>query len=158
MHYKSTWKPHQDARLLDPLWPGHKNKDCSCSRQGLTPVSSSIQCQPTASKKWYAFKESKFCIKEFPRLVLFRRQYSKMPVSRSSSTIKVHHLAAGDRLRKKTHLKVDLRLQGIPQDAVLEDRGRVTKIQELVDKLRSEYRTDSVIAALRRKWKIQQVQ
>ena len=31
-------------------------------------------------------------------------------------------------------------------DAVLGDQGRMTKIQKMVDKLRTEYRTESVIA------------
>ena len=35
--------------------------------------------------------------------------------------------------------EVDLRIQGIRQDAVLEDQGRMTKIQEVVDKLRPGY-------------------
>ena len=48
-------------------------------------------------------------------------------------------------------LKVDLRVQGIPEDAVLEDQGRMTKIQELVDKLQSEYQSESVIADVREK-------
>ena len=30
-------------------------------------------------------------------------------------------------------LKVNLRIQGIPQDAVLEDQERMTKIQEVVE-------------------------
>ena len=50
---------------------------------------------------------------------------------------KAHNQAAGDR---------HLRIQGIPQDAVLEDQGRMTKIRELVKTLRTEYRTESVIA------------
>ena len=44
--------------------------------------------------------------------------------------------------------------QGIPQDALLEDQGRMTNIQELVDKLRSEYQTESVISDLWEKRKI----
>ena len=44
--------------------------------------------------------------------------------------------------------EVDLRLQGIPQDPVLEDQGRITNIQELVDKLRTENQTESIVADL----------
>ena len=37
---------------------------------------------------------------------------------------------------------------------MLEDQGRMTQIQELVDKLRSEYQTESVVAHLRKKGKL----
>ena len=59
VHHKSTWKPHQDAVYLIHFGQGTRTKDCSCSRQGLMPLSSTIQCEPTASKKWYASKEKK---------------------------------------------------------------------------------------------------
>ena len=36
----------------------------------------------------------------------------------------------------------------MPQNAVLEDQGRVTKIQDLVHTLRTQSRTESVIADL----------
>ena len=39
--------------------------------------------------------------------------------------------------------KIDLRVQ---ENAVLEDQGRVTNIQGLVDTLRTQHRTESVIA------------
>ena len=41
--------------------------------------------------------------------------------------------------------KVDLRSQGIPQDAEIEDRETMSNIQELVDMLRTGYQTESVI-------------
>ena len=41
--------------------------------------------------------------------------------------------------------KIDLRIQGVPQDSGLKDQGRMTQIQEVVDKLRTEYRTESDI-------------
>ena len=44
--------------------------------------------------------------------------------------------------------KTDLRVQGVPQNAVLEDQGRVTRIQDLVHTVRTQYRTESVIADL----------
>ena len=44
--------------------------------------------------------------------------------------------------------KTDLHLQGVPQNAVLEDKGRVTKIQDLVHTLKPQSRTESVIADL----------
>ena len=102
-------------RLLDPL--GHGRKDCSLARQGLAPLSFTIQCQPTASKKWYPFKETEHYIREFP-------------------------------LAEENPFKVDLRIQGIPQNTVLQDQRRMTKIRGLVNKLRTEYRTESVITDL----------
>ena len=51
------------------------------------------------------------------------------------------------------NLKVDPSIQGIPQDAVHKDQGRMTQIEELVDKLRIEYQTESIIADLGKKGK-----
>ena len=42
--------------------------------------------------------------------------------------------------------KVDFRIEGIPQDAILEDRERMTQIKKMVDKLRDGYHTKSIIA------------
>ena len=42
--------------------------------------------------------------------------------------------------------KIDLHVQEVPKNAVLEDQGRMTKIQNLVNTLRTQYRTESVIA------------
>ena len=65
-------------------------------------MSLTIQCWPTASKKWYPFKETELYIREFP-------------------------------LAEENPFKVDLRIQGIPQNAALEDQGSMTKIRELVN-------------------------
>ena len=37
---------------------------------------------------------------------------------------------------------ISVRIDGIPQGIVLEDQERMTKIQELVDKLRAGYHTE----------------
>ena len=44
--------------------------------------------------------------------------------------------------------KIDLRVQGVPQNAVLEDQGRAPKIQDVVHTLRTQSRTESVITDL----------
>ena len=50
-------------------------------------------------------------------------------------------------VEEEHYFEVELRIQRTPQDAVREDQGRLTKKkQDLVDKLRTEYRTESVIA------------
>ena len=54
--------------------------------------------------------------------------------------------------------KIDLRVQGVPQNAVPEDQGRVTKIRDLVKTLSTEYRTESVTADLSKTGGIQQIQ
>ena len=55
--------------------------------------------------------------------------------------------------------KIDLRVERVPQIAVLEDQGRVTKIQDLVHTLRTQNRTESVFADLLSKTgKVQYVQ
>ena len=51
---------------------------------------------------------------------------------------------------EETQFKVDLRTQRIPQDAVIEDRERRSKIQELVDKLPTGCQTESIIKDLRK--------
>ena len=43
---------------------------------------------------------------------------------------------------------IDLRVQRVPQTAVLEHQGRTTMIRELVETTRTEYQTESVIADL----------
>ena len=53
--------------------------------------------------------------------------------------------AEGDRF------KIDLRVQGVPHKEVLEDQGRVTKIQDLALTLRTQQSgTESVIADLKK--------
>ena len=54
---------------------------------------------------------------------------------------------------KTQPFKVDFRIHGIPQDAVLEDQARTTEIQEQVDKLLCEHQTESVVADLSEKSK-----
>ena len=49
------------------------------------------------------------------------------------------------RVLRETTLKIDLRVQAVPQNAALEDQGRMTKIQILVHTLRTQSRTESVI-------------
>ena len=47
---------------------------------------------------------------------------------------------------RQTIKQIDLRVQETPQNAALEDQGRVTKIQDLVHTLRTQSRTESFIA------------
>ena len=55
-------------------------------------------------------------------------------------------------------LKVDLIIQGIPQNALLEDQGRMTQIEELLDKLRTGYQTASIVTDFGQETHIQKVQ
>ena len=75
----------------------NREDDTSC-KQGLMPLSFTIQCQPTALKMWYAFQETTFWIKGFPRLDQLRKEYSKT-LGRWS---KANNQAARDRLRRET--------------------------------------------------------
>ena len=45
--------------------------------------------------------------------------------------------------------KIDLHVQGVPQNAVLQDQGRMTKIQDLVHTLRTQSQTESFITDLK---------
>ena len=56
----------------------------------------------------------------------------------------------------RIHLKVDLTMQGIPQDGVLEDQGRMTNNEELLDKLRTGYQTASIVTDLDKKRKFKE--
>ena len=47
--------------------------------------------------------------------------------------------------------KVDLRIEGTPHDATLEDQERMTKIQKLADKLRAGYYAESIITEFRKR-------
>ena len=52
--------------------------------------------------------------------------------------------------------KIDIIIQGIPQNAVLEDQGSMTtKIQYLVQTLRTQHQTESVIADLNKTGNVQ---
>ncbi len=44
--------------------------------------------------------------------------------------------------------KIDPRVQGVPQNAVLEDQGKVPNVRDLVNTLRMQFQTESVIADL----------
>ena len=116
-------------RLLDPLGQGTREKDCSFGRQGLAPLVFTIQCRPTVSIKWYPYKESKLYIRELPRLVQLRRQFSETPGNRSSSnsssrahcqaqgnlsvnSTKGPQQAQGNLLRGKIHLKLISEFKG----------------------------------------------
>ena len=72
-----------------------------------------------------------------------------------------HDTVVYEILRREIHkkpFKVDLRIHGVPQDAVLDDRERMSKIQEMVDMLRTGHQTESSMADLGKKGEIQQVQ
>ena len=46
--------------------------------------------------------------------------------------------------------EIDLRVQGVPQDAALEDQQRLTKTQDLMHTLTTQSRTESVIDDLKK--------
>ena len=54
-------------------------------------------------------------------------------------------------LRRKIHSKLISEIQGFRQDAVLEDQGIMTKTQNVVDKVRSDHQTESIVADLGKK-------
>ena len=54
---------------------------------------------------------------------------------------------------EENSFQVDRRIQGVPQDAVLEDQERMSKNQEVVDKLRTGYQTESIMKDLGKKGK-----
>ena len=54
---------------------------------------------------------------------------------------------------KESSFQVDLRIQGVPQDAALEDQKRLSKNQEVVYKLGTGYQTESIIGELGKKEK-----
>ena len=56
-------------------------------------------------------------------------------------------------MEEETAFQVDLRIQGVPQDAALEDQERLSKIQEVADKLRTGHQTESIIGDLVKKGK-----
>ena len=103
----------------------------------LTPLSFTIQCQPTAPKKWHAFKETKisyqivFTHRSAPTIVpkdAWQSSSGRPTAERQQGTpTSTGNLVAEEEMP----CKVDLIVQRIPQDAVLEDQGRSTTIQEL---------------------------
>ena len=59
--------------LAGSTWPGHKKRDCSFGRQGLTPLMFTIQWWPIASNKWYPREEIQLETRDSPRLDQPRR-------------------------------------------------------------------------------------
>ena len=145
-HYHSNWKPHQDAvywiHLANP-----QEKRLKFGIQ-LTLIMFKIQCRPIASKKWYAKEEKELYIRDStsrpaPKTILkdvisSKHQQSQQDTLRSlEKPVAEQHQgicitdSKGSTGRpvaeKENPFKVDLRIQGIPQDAVLEDQGRMTQ-------------------------------
>ena len=128
--YQSQKIKASKRRLLDPLNQSTIKRIAALADKGLTPLSSRIQCQPIAPKKWiHAASRSK-------------NNTQKRPGNLSSSS-KAHKSSSGKPVAEENPLNVELKIQEIPQNAMLKDQGRKNKIQELVDKLRSEYQTES---------------
>ena len=130
--------------LLGQFGKGTRERITILATQGLTPLSFMTQCQPTVLKTWYALRETNVvskdsntasCSKDSSEERLWQVEESKLSSSERST-------AEGNLF------KIDLRIHGFSEDAVLEDQGRMTKIQEKVVKLRTEHRTESVIPDL----------
>ena len=119
----------------------HRRKDHSSGRPDLMPSSFMTPCQLTALKKMVSTIDDNILYptipttRPVPKIVLqnaWQAQHDK-PTSEQSWS-------------EGNLFKVYPRVQGVSQNAVLEDQGRVTKIQDLVHTLRTESRTESVIA------------
>ena len=71
-HHQSTWKVSQDAVCRINLGKAQeKGLQVWQTRSHASIFYDSVPADCT--KKWYAFKEAKFCIKGFPRLVQLPR-------------------------------------------------------------------------------------
>ena len=114
------------TQSVGSTWEWHKRKDHNSGRQGLTPVSFTIQCQLTALKRWYAFQGDKMLYQRIPT-----PRPAPKEVLKDAWQVEPGKLSSSERSLA---------------NAVLEDQGRMTKNQEMVDKLSTEYRTESVIA------------
>ena len=95
-------------------------------------------------KKWYAFKETKFLCQRIPT----PRPALKI-VLKDAWQVEQGTLSSKETSTVEGNLfQIDLRIQKHPQNTVLQDQGRMTKIRGLVNKIRTEYRTESVITDL----------
>ena len=122
----------------------HKLKDYSSGRPDLTLSSLMTQYMLVTLEKRWVQDRTRLCIKYIcmsphPQSVLLKAwqvQHDKEVQQQSSIE---EACAEGDTF------KIDCRVQGAPQSAVLEDQGRMTKIQNLVHTLRTQSRRKSVI-------------
>ena len=120
------------TQSLGSIWEKPKKKDYNSGRHGLMPLPLMVQCQRTAWTNGYASEETKFL-------------YQRILTPRTTPKNRVEERMAGG---ARQTIKIELLVQGIQQNAVLENQGRVTKIQDLVHTLKTQYRTESVIADL----------
>ena len=144
MHCKNKRKPHQDA-----VYWIHLARVQEKGVQFLVQTRSHamIVYDSVLADCIGKVKETKLYVREFPRLVQLRRWFSKMlgnyhSSSSNSSSSMARSQAQGNLQRSSTRAHkqaqenffaeenpflIALRIQGIPQDAVLEDQGRRTK-------------------------------
>ena len=151
------------------IWPRHKKRDENFGRQDPTPLLFTIQCRLIASKKWYPRMERKLCTNDSHASASSKNNAQKcLEFTAATATAAERHLwelretCAGERhpgnrssynkgstgtlvANEEKFFQGDLRIQGVPKDAVLEDQERMFKIQEVVDKQRTGYKTESII-------------
>ena len=142
-------------------WPGHKKRDCSFGRQGPHAINYCSRFSDGRLHRKSGFPEGR----QNKTLHASARSEDSQRCLQIEAAVAVGHIEVHreNLLRRRTKTQkstgkpvaeeanpfnIDLRIQGIPQDAVTEGRGRMSKIQDLVDKLRTEYQTESIVVDL----------
>ena len=117
------------------IWPGRKKKDCifGQTRSHAIILYDSVKAdcieKSGSPSRRQIFNQRVSTPRPAPKVVLKDAWQSKQQQQQQGTQ------SSSGTPAEEYPFTVDLRIPGIPQDAVLEDQGRRTKIQELVDKL-----------------------
>ena len=167
VHCKSKWKFSLDAVYR-----------IQRTRKGMEVLAAKVsrrcclrfQCRPTASKSGVRLRRQNFVSKTLDASAWSEKNSQKCLDFEAAATTTATGTPVAEQnqgtrssgskrstgtpvAEEENPFKVDLRIQGVPQDAVIEDRERMSQIQELVDKLRAGYHTKPIIADLEKEGK-----
>ena len=77
-----------------------------------------------------------------------KRKLERHQIDNNSVTEAAGNSSENNVVREEDSFQVDLRVNGVSQDAIYKDKERMTKMQTSVDKLQDRYRTKSIIKDL----------
>ena len=132
---------------IELIWERHRKRVNISGKADLMPLSFTTQCLLTALKKVVSTKTDVIRIptpRSLPKIELKEAwQEQRDDHSQRRSGI-------GKPIADEERFKIDLRVQGVPHEAVLEDEDRTRRIRKLAHSLRSHSRTNAMNTDLRK--------
>ena len=130
-------------------WPGHKKRDCSFGRQRSHAIIVHDSLPADGIEKMVSQKEQPNFISETLHASAHSEDSSQRcleikAAAEATSSSKTHCQAQGNLSRKKIHSKLISEFKEFHKIQYLKTKGRMAQIQNLVDKLRSDYKTESI--------------